>query len=213
MLSLIGSNTNPNISILMSKSKIATGSIGIRCGKRMWWAPDFADIIAVIEFLSVFAKERTIFFKHHSIEDTSIFLQKTEDLLEVTSLTPEDGLFFYQVTECFPTKVKDIILIRPSDFWLSSRIKQSFFCSLLSSIQLYSRDSDNYEESIKNNQHFKNTYPAVVRFLMGFTELDEEIEQAKQVWHILFQGFDRDKAKSLLRRPFTSNLDYGMIGI
>lgn len=136
------------------------------------------------------SKGSSIFFGHPAgkSEDVAAFIHKTEDIL---GLSNENMCRFALTTS------NSILFVVVSDFWWKSSIRRSLFTIFLRAGMAYDRSKDNYEAALLSQDYVKRTQQAVMRFLLGFTEVKA------QGGHWVNQ-FSAIKSEKQLRDMFTS---------
>ena len=113
-------------------------------------------------------KHNKFFFKHGRDKGVEVatFVRKIEDIL---------GLNLNQRSKFSKTNRDTILWVESSVFWSKCPMKRSLYTILLRAGLLYESEKDNLEEALFSEKYVKRTKRAVMRFLFGFTEYNDEI--------------------------------------
>jgi hypothetical protein len=131
-------------------------------------------------------------------ENVSAFIFKTEAVLSILH------------SEFSTTNREYVTWITPSLFWKENFIRRSLLTLLLRAGTAYDPKMDNYEEALYSNKWLKESKPAVMRFLFGFTEFPLASPTWKMGWWATFH----DRSIEEIRRTLISqkNDDSSLIG-
>lgn len=154
------------------------------------------------------------FFSHESHPDNIYrFILKTEEVLKVS------GVQIPSFTSMSLTNRDYAIWVEPTHFWKNCEFRRSLFTILL---RCGSNFTGTYEDALLTNTYIKNTYPAVKRFLFGYTEYSNtgnELECAfrkaeghRTGWVNNFSNKTKDEVKLFLRKPVAEDKNFYGVG-
>lgn len=167
------------------------------------------------QFAAKFVAEMPFFyFTHHENAGRSVaeFITRFESLLGVPhsrySLTTHSS----------------VLKVTPSKFWMDCYYKRSLLTLLARCGQNYDCDCDNFDDAIfgpnfKETQYIRDTKPAVLRFMFGFTRYvgpTPSISQStvvKHGWKEEFEKLDTSAIRKKLILPEQSGRMFNIVGI
>lgn len=180
------------------------GYLGVELGDSLNWfkcREEFSSHLASYG-------SKGIYFRHHINQGDNIsgFMLKTEEIIDVA---PKSAFL--------KTDSPEITYIEPSSFWLNCILKRQLLSIFLRVSVNYNPLVDNYEESLWNpdimhKQYTSETKLAILRFLYGFTQLNESkippgfFSTIQNGWVSLFGGKDMVFIKQILQSPKESRL-------
>ncbi|MCK9458307.1 MAG: hypothetical protein M0R80_01535 [Proteobacteria bacterium] len=136
-----------------------------------------------------FTEDTEGFYVSHLAGDAvkvSAFMYKTEVILGVS------------YSEFAPTNRDYITWIAPSLFWKDNFIRRSLLTLLLRAGTAYDPKTDNYEEALYSNKYLKDSKPAVMRFLFGFTEFPSAGPDWSTGWWATFVNKSTEEVRRAL---------------
>jgi hypothetical protein len=130
------------------------------------------------------------FFSHQKFQTDNVvaFMSILEEKLDVTPRSVFG-----------PTQRKTIMYVKPSRWWLRLAMRRSIFTIFLRAGLNYERKKDNFLDAMLREVYLKHTWPAVKRFLSGYTVYTGK----KRGWHKQFseKGLTKKDIQKLLVRP------------
>lgn len=174
------------------------------------------------QFASKFGEKTPGFFFSHPAGksvDVANFVVKFESIIGIEELK----------TACqysrFAKTTKDIILwVEPSSFWVSCVMKRSLYTLILRCGMNYNTDKDNFDDALfgeyKDNIWARETKPAILRFMFGFTRFTGNVQiptswstVQKHGWHEEFKKADEPTIRRRLILPEGENRESSIIGV
>lgn len=144
------------------------------------------------DHMNIDVKNKTILFTHNrKFKELSKFLSIIEDKLKIA---PTKKSTVYNTHD-------KVSLIEISDWWNADVVRQQFFTILLRAackFNLKSTKSDEIERTLKTNEYFSETYPAVELFLSGYNK--KIIGKPFYGWDDTFYDKTRKEALTILKK-------------
>lgn len=162
------------------------------------------------------------FFSHpeNKSQDVAAFLTKFEIVVGIDSYKTS-----YPLSNFCKTSKSKITWIEPSNFWIFCPIKRSLLTIILRCGMNYDMDKDNFEDSLFSEQYKENVYlreskPAILRFMFGFTNFlghlpvaDINITVLKHGWREEFSKADEYVVRQKLILPNDEICESSIIGL
>lgn len=163
------------------------------------------------------------FFSHASRkgEDVANFLVKFESILSLPDLkTP------YPYSTFSKTNKQTILWVEASRFWRLCQMRRSLLTVILRCGLNYDTAADNFDEAlfaekfIKQNEYARDTRPALLRFMFGFTKftgvfpaVGSYTSVLKHGWAEEFKKKDESTIRRLLVLPDGEPRESSVVGI
>jgi hypothetical protein len=152
------------------------------------------------------ASTTEMFYVHGQAAATSPFIARTEEIIGLAEMTPENELFPYELTVVRSTNIESVKSILPSRFWSRCPVRRSLLTLLLRCGDSYDPIKNNYEDALMSNYFLATSIEGVKRFLMGYTEFVGEWDSdLKKGWHSTFKDVTPSRVKTMFKRAFTAD--------
>ena len=160
------------------------------------------------QFAARFNESTPHFYLAHPLrkdKDIAQLLNSFESIVASNINTPFEHTVFAQ------TNRKTILWIKPSRFWVDCQIKRSLLTLVLRCGKNYEIRKNNFDDALFGNykecQYLKETKPAVLRFMFGFTKYVGRINVSayetvqKHGWREEFYRLDSPSIRKKLTLP------------